>query len=180
MQLGFRPSKADADVWMREKDDHYEDVAVYVLANMDHAELRHAIMYKALDLYAFDDNSRDWHEEIFELYDGFRQQAIVANQENIKSRIPGTKPTLDLKEYAGRYHHEMLGNITVKVLEDKLELDANGFLKLSASHWHYDTFQSDNNNRYRAKWMVSFNLDESGKIEELVLNGDRWKKVVDN
>ena len=86
----------------------------------------------------------------------------------------------DLKEYAGRYHHEMLGNITVKVLEDKLELDANGFLKLSASHWHYDTFQSDNNNRYRAKWMVSFHLNESGKIEELVLNGDRWKKVADN
>ena len=27
--LGFRPSKADPDLWMREADDHYEYVAVY-------------------------------------------------------------------------------------------------------------------------------------------------------
>lgn len=157
-----------------------KNVAVYVLANMDHAELRHAIMYKALDLYAFNDDSRDWHEEVFTLYRGFRQQAIVANKEQIESRIPDTKPTLNLKEYAGQYKHEMLGNISVKVVEDKLELDCNNFLNLSTSHWHLDSFQSDKSNRFKAKIMINFNLNQSGKIEELLLFDNQFKKVAIN
>ena len=28
--IGFTPSKADSDVWMRKKNDHYEYIAVYV------------------------------------------------------------------------------------------------------------------------------------------------------
>ena len=29
-EMGFKPSKADSDIWMRERDGHYEYVAVYV------------------------------------------------------------------------------------------------------------------------------------------------------
>ena len=28
--MGFRPSKADHDLWLRPKDDHYEYIATYV------------------------------------------------------------------------------------------------------------------------------------------------------
>ena len=42
-----------------------KNIAVYVFGNMDHAELRHAIMYKAFDLFAFNNNSFDWHKEVF-------------------------------------------------------------------------------------------------------------------
>ena len=28
--MGFKPSKADADIWMRKQGDHYEYIAVYV------------------------------------------------------------------------------------------------------------------------------------------------------
>ena len=52
-----------------------KDIAVYVFANLDHAELRHAIMYKAIDLYAFDDDGRDWHKEIYDLYSGLKKEA---------------------------------------------------------------------------------------------------------
>ncbi len=156
---------------------HDKNVAVYVFANMDHAELRHAIMYKALDLYAFNDDSRKWHEEVFSLYDGFRQEAIKANQEQKESRVPDTKPTLDLKEYAGDYKNEMLGNVHVEVVDDRLELNCNDFLKLRTSHWHYDSFKSDKDNRYKAKLMINFKLDQSGKIDELVLFDNTFKKT---
>ncbi len=154
-----------------------KNVAVYVLANLDHAELRHAIMYKALDLYAFDNDSRDWHKEIFALYDGFRQKAIKENKALQEKRVANTKPSLDLKEYAGEYQHEMLGKITVKVNDNKLELSCNNFFKLNASHWHYDSFLSDKKNRYHAKVMINFNLDQLGKIKELILFENRFKKV---
>jgi CubicO group peptidase (beta-lactamase class C family) len=103
-----------------------KNVAVYVFANMDHAELRHAILYKAMDLYAFNDDSRDWHKEVFELYDGFKKQAIEAAKAEEENRVPDTNPSLDLSEYAGEYQHEMLGTIIVETSTDGLTLDING------------------------------------------------------
>src|SRR4051812_17482775 len=35
-------------------------LGVYVFGNLDHAELRHALIYKVFDLFGFNDNSRDW------------------------------------------------------------------------------------------------------------------------
>ena len=45
-----------------------KNIGLQVFANMDGAELRHALVYKIFDLLLFDDNSRDWNSEVFELY----------------------------------------------------------------------------------------------------------------
>ena len=156
---------------------HDKNVAVYVFANMDHAELRHAIMYKALDLYAFDEDTYDWHGEVYALYDGFRKQAIQANKKQKESRILDTSPTLELGAYTGDYQHKMLGNINVKVVNNKLELNTNDFINFSASHWHFDTFQSDKSNRHRMKVLFNFKISQSGKIDELLMLGHSFKKI---
>ena len=57
---------------------HDTGTAVYVLANRDHAELRHAILYKAMDLWAFNDPERPWHREIFKLYAKSRERQETA------------------------------------------------------------------------------------------------------
>ena len=49
-----------------------ENLAVYILGNRDHAEVRHALMYRALDLFddnLADDERRDWNREIKDLFD---------------------------------------------------------------------------------------------------------------
>lgn len=158
---------------------HDKNMAVYVFANMDHAELRHAIMYKAFDLYAFDDNTSNWHEEVYSLYNGFRDEAIIANKKQQDSRIPNTSPTLELEAYAGVYSHEMLGNINVSVNKDKLELNANDFFKLNTSHWHFDTFQSDKNNRYKMRVLFNFKINSSGEVDELIFLGNSFVKTAD-
>ncbi|NOT47100.1 MAG: beta-lactamase family protein, partial [Acidobacteria bacterium] len=45
---------------------------IYIFGNIDHAEVRHALMYKAFDLFAFGDNGRDWSTEAKTLYDGLK------------------------------------------------------------------------------------------------------------
>src|SRR5262252_1566520 len=49
---------------------------VYVLANTDHAELRHALLYEAFDLWA-GNPPRDWSKELFAL---FHPPAMLASQ----------------------------------------------------------------------------------------------------
>ena len=156
---------------------HDKNIAVYVFANMDHAELRHAIMYKAFDLYAFDDDTFDWHEKVFTLYEDYRNQGIQANKMQKQSRIPNTNPTLELEEYTGDYKHKMLGNINVTKVNNKLELNSNNFFKLNATHWHFDTFQSDKNNRYKMKVLFNFKINKSGKIDQLLIFGNSFYKV---
>ena len=45
-----------------------ERLGVYVLANLDHAELRHALMYTVFDRYAGKPSDRDWSAEFQKLY----------------------------------------------------------------------------------------------------------------
>ncbi len=156
---------------------HDKNIAVYVFANLDHAELRHAILYKAFDLFAFDDNTFNWHKEVFTLYEGFRSEAIQANRNQIEARVLNTKTTLKLEKYQGDYKNEMLGNINVKVVNNELELNCNDFLNLTASHWHYDSFLSEKNNRFKMKILFNFQINQLGNIEELVFLGNKFTKI---
>ena len=78
---------------------HEKNTAVYVFSNLDHAELRHAILYKAMDLYAFGEEGRDWHSEVFDLYSGFREMSKKALETRNSSRVMNTKPSVSLTSF---------------------------------------------------------------------------------
>jgi len=155
---------------------HDHDMAVYVFANLDHAELRHAILYKAIDLYVFDDDSRDWHEETFKLYSGFREGAIRAVKKRDEERVLGTNPSLALEEYTGTYRHEMLGSVNVSLEEGQLHFDLNDYRFYKTEHWHYDTFISNKDPQFRSKVLISFNLNTSGNVMDLTVFGQQFIK----
>ena len=155
---------------------HDKDVAVYIFANLDHAELRHAIMYKAMDLYAFNDDNRDWHKEIFKLYDGFRENAKEAKKKRNEGRIMETSPSLTLDQYSGTYQNEMLGVVNVSVVNGQLQIDVNNHLNYKMEHWHYNTFITNKDPNWRFETLINFNLNTSGKIGELEVFGEKFTK----
>jgi hypothetical protein len=84
---------------------------VYVLANTDHAELRHALMYEAFDVWS-GNPPRDWSKELFAL---FHPPAMLASQvrANEGTRAPAP-PSLALDKYAATYVDSAYGAIEVK------------------------------------------------------------------
>jgi CubicO group peptidase (beta-lactamase class C family) len=84
---------------------------VYVLANTDHAEVRHALMYKVLDMYAGNPD-RDWSRELNAL---FHPPAMLASQGRAgdATRVPAP-PSLALEKYAATYVDSAYGTIEVK------------------------------------------------------------------
>ncbi|NAY92771.1 serine hydrolase [Muricauda sp. JGD-17] len=154
-----------------------KDVAVYVFANLDHAELRHAIMYKAMDLFAFDDNSRDWHKEIFDLYVDFREQQEEDLKKSKAERAAGTSTTLPMKAYEGTYEHPMLGQVNVKISNRGLDIDFNNFKKLSTYHWHYNAFKSTKENPFHAVMDFNFQITTSGKVASMETFGETFVKT---
>jgi len=156
---------------------HDQDIAVYVFANLDHAELRHAIMYKAIDLYAFNDDKRDWHKEIFKLYSGFRENTKEAITNRAKERVLETSTSLSLNQYSGTFQNEMLGIVNVALVNGQLQIDFNNYLNFKMEHWHYNTFITKKTpNGGLDKLLISFNLKASGKIEYLKAFGEKFIK----
>lgn len=156
---------------------HDTKTAVYVLANRDHAELRHAILYKAMDLWAFDDGDRDWHQEIFGLYEKSRIERETALKKFNESRIEGTSTSLPLKAFAGRFAHPMLGEATVSVTDSGLEVNFNGFVAFHTRHWHYNSFISDKENKLQSRQLFTFEVGADGAISKLGAFGEFFNKL---
>ncbi|WP_222983178.1 serine hydrolase [Flagellimonas meishanensis] len=154
-----------------------KDLAVYVFANLDHAELRHAIMYKAMDLFAFNDDSRDWHKEIFDLYAGFREKQVEDLKKSKAERVSGTSTTLPLQAYEGTYEHSMLGQVHIRSSNNGFDMDFNNFFKLSAYHWHYNAFKSTKANPFHAVMDFNFQIGTSGKVASLEIFGETFVKT---
>ena len=150
--------------------------AVYALVNLDHAELRHAILYKAMDLWAVKNGDRDWHKEVFALYGNLRAEAEKKEREFLQGRIPDTQPTLPLSSYTGIYFHPMLGKARVRLSEGSLLVEFNEFAEFRLDHWHLDTFRSDRQNRTATRVTAQFHLGVDGKPQHLETFGNTFSK----
>ena len=156
---------------------HEKDVAVYVFANMDHAELRHAILYQAMDLFAFDDDGSQWHPKILELYNERKENAKKGLAKQEDKRVQNTKPSLDITSYTGQYEHPLCGTLSITENDSGLHLNFNDFESIQAEHWHYDTFRTITNKRWANPIMLTFHINSKTEVETLGFLGYTFTKI---
>ncbi|MGH7483486.1 MAG: serine hydrolase [Longimicrobiales bacterium] len=152
-----------------------EDLGVYVLANRDHTELRHALMYRVFDLYD-DEAPRNWSAALDSLYDAIAARRDSARAEDAAGRIEGTEPSLPLERYAGTYADPLRGTVVVTAAGDALRL-RYGLLEGPLEHWHVDTFRVVWDDAWRGDRFVSFVLDEDGDVEALRMGSARFERA---
>jgi CubicO group peptidase (beta-lactamase class C family) len=154
-------------------------MGVYVLANLDHAELRHALMYRAFDALGVPPAAgppRDWSAELLRLYGGLRTQAAAAGRQQEQRRTPGTRPSLALERYAGSYTDPTFGTVAVAPRGGALRLTFGRARVADLEHWQYDTF--------RARWadprqdpsLVVFQPDGAGGVAGLRVFGVQFPR----
>jgi CubicO group peptidase (beta-lactamase class C family) len=141
-------------------------LGVYVLANLDHAELRHALMYRVFDMYS-GNVPRDWSKELLALYSGLERQADSARRDQIQRRVADTRPSLPLDRYAGTYTNQTYGNVVVSVRNDGLHLVFGRGRAGTLTHWHYDTFQAKWDDVRRDPSLVVFAPDGAGGVSSV-------------
>lgn len=153
-----------------------EELGVYVLGNLDHVEVRHALMYRVFDLFGTGE-PRDWSADLKELYDGLAEQAEASRAERQASRVQGTEPTHFLEAYAGSYHDPLFGSVQVTEGDGGLHLTYGPGLQGPMSHWHYDTFEVDWEAAWRGTARASFETGSDGSIRAVVLGSSRFARV---
>jgi CubicO group peptidase (beta-lactamase class C family) len=151
-------------------------LGVFVLANLDHAELRHALMYKVFDLY-LGRPPRDWSGDMRALYGGIAAEAAARQKKALGERVAGTKPTLGLDRYAGTYRDPLLGEVVVALRDGRLHARYGTGFAGPLEHWHYDTFRAVWDARWRGTTMATFTLDARGRVASLTTPQGTFKRA---
>ncbi len=140
-------------------------VGVYVFGNLDHAEFRHALLWKALDL-STGAPERDWNGEILRVYGDVKASALGRQAAENSKRITGTKPSQALAAYAGTYHHPTWGDATVALANGALlfRLGPAAEMRGPMQHWHYDTFRTRLGTGIDGWQTLTFGTDKEGNI----------------
>jgi len=146
-----------------------EGVGVYVLGNRDHAEVRHALMYRVFDLYDAEP-ARDWSVELKELYDGLAADGRTRRETRLARRVEGTSPGLPLSSYAGTYSDKLYGSVTVTEKNGELIMEA-GLRTGAMTHWHHETFRVTWDAKWRGFALPTFRLGGDGTATAIVMNG---------
>ena len=148
-------------------------VGVYVLGNLDHIELRHALMYQAFDLYGAGP-LRDWSADL---------KALFASKRPPKPATPAAahvataRPSLPLDKYAGTYVDSAYGNIVMTAAAGALSAR---FEKLDIGvldHWEYDVFRSRPKTPLDDPTSLSFQLDGSGGVASVRVFGTTFLRT---
>lgn len=178
-----------------------EELGVVVLANLDHAELRHALLWKAVDLFTgrsagagaqsgiepqpgADSGAdpgaggpRDWSAEVRQLYAERERRAAEAEAARDERRVEGASPSLALEGYAGSYAHPLYDRVEVRRDGAGLRLVAGPRRTADLEHWHFDTFRARWDREWQGSTLVTFGLDETGAPGRLWLMGLAFERV---
>jgi CubicO group peptidase (beta-lactamase class C family) len=152
-----------------------ERLGVYALGNADHAEFRHALMYKAFDLFAGTDGlpSRDWSAEFLKLYADLARREDSSRTAQDARRVVGTHPSLPLERYAGTYTHPAWGDLVLKLDGGALHVSIGAGAGNTGvlEHWNYDTFRVKLGDGRGGSHSLTFELDPAGNAASVMLDG---------
>lgn len=145
-------------------------LGVYVLANLDHAELRHALMYRVFDMYS-GGVKRDWSAELKTLYAGLEQQGRQARADFMASRVTGTSPSAPLARYVGTYVDSLYGELRITSASDGLRVAFGKGFSGRLEHFHYDTFLARWDDPRSDPTPITFSFDARGTPRVVEMRG---------
>lgn len=157
-------------------------LGVYIFGNVDHAEVRHALIYKVFDTFGFDDpNGRDWSKDFKALYDGIEANAERQTAAQLAANLKDTKPSRPLEAYVGRYRDQFVGTVEVKLVAGKLRFHISEKSAAELAHRHLDSFHVRWDQKWRGVTIASFELSPvNGDVTGINLAGSTFRKLPPN
>lgn len=147
-----------------------EGLGVYVFANTDHVEVRHALMLRVFDLF-LGGPVRDWSTELQKLYRDRRARSDSVRRVTEAKRIRGTRPSVPLDRYAGTYADSLFGKVVITAAGGKLRARMTSQLSGDVDHWQYDTFRIRWDRSWEGTDYMTFTIGEGGRPATLLLSG---------
>jgi CubicO group peptidase (beta-lactamase class C family) len=90
-------------------------------------------------------------------------------------RVPNTKPSHAIADYAGAYEHPAYGLLKVNLKDGGLQLDFHKIV-LPLRHFHYDRFDTPDDEQY-GKTSLNFLTNPQGDVDKVVTSVDEAEAV---
>jgi len=156
------------------RDEHF---GIAVLGNLDHAEVRHALMLSAFDLFLDGAVNRDWNDELRTFYGDLRQKGEDQIAAEEAKRVPNAPPAHPLEAYVGRYTDPLYGEARIEADGEGSLLVHSGIYTARAEPWSYETFRAAWEPKLYGKSWLTFTAGADGSVTAVEIDGIRFKRV---
>ena len=152
-----------------------EKLGVIVFIIGDHcASLYNTVSYNVYErLLGLDQTP--WSERLVELRLKGKKAGTEARAKAGGDRVPNTKPSHALADYAGDFEHPAYGVLKVEMKDGGLHMDFHK-IRLPLSHFHYDRFETPNDETY-GRTAINFQTNPQGDIDKAVVSLDEAEVV---
>ena len=147
-----------------------DNIGVIVLVIGDHvAPLYNGLTY---DIYErlLGLSLTPWSERLNEIRLKNKAAGTKARAVADVGRVPDTKPSHPLDDYAGEFIHPAYGVVTVAHGDKGLSFDFHG-IKMPLSHFHYDRFDTPDDEE-DGKFSLNFRTNPMGEIDSVEISLD--------
>jgi len=153
-----------------------ERLGVFVLGNLDHAELRHAVLFQVLDLFGMRKiPTRDWHADVLKLYRQLEDKSRSEPKPQV--RLDGRQ----LDRYCGIYEDPLNGRVEVtRFREGGLAIQLSNQLTMQVHPVGENTFEGEYADYpWFGTRQVGFRRRAaSGRVISLSLGPQIWRRKI--
>ncbi len=150
-------------------------ISVIVGAIGDHcAELIDIITYNTYERL-LDLEQTPWSDRWLDIRLKAKQANIEARGKAGTDRTLGTTPSHSLADYVGEYAHPVYGILKIAMKDNNLQFNF-GKINLSLNHFHYDRFDTPNDERY-GKRSVNFLTNPQGDIDQAAMSISETEEI---
>jgi CubicO group peptidase (beta-lactamase class C family) len=143
-----------------------EKLAVFIVHNSQPAGSIRSVMALSIIDRLLDLTRTNWSERYMNLY--LKDKAdLVKYKDSLKATaVKNTIPSHALKDFAGKYHNPVYGEISIELQNNQLSMV---FRKQRSMllHFHYDQFITDEQMNGNPDFRLKFLTDNKGEIERI-------------
>jgi CubicO group peptidase (beta-lactamase class C family) len=152
-----------------------DKIGVIVLVISDHsAPLYNIVSYNVFERMLGMDQT-PWSERQLKMRLANKKAGTEARAKAGADRVPNTKPSHALADYAAEYENPGYGIVKISQKSDGLQFDFHDF-HFPLSHFHYDRFDTPDDEQY-GKFSVNFHTNPQGDVDNAVMSLDQAEVV---
>jgi len=116
-----------------------------------------------------------WSERRLKIRLANKKAGTEARAKAGSDRVPDTKPSHALADYAAEYENPAYGIVKIGLKADRLDFTFHAF-QFPLGHFHYDRFDTPDDEQY-GKFSVNFRTNPQGDIGEAMMSLDEAEVV---
>jgi hypothetical protein len=152
-----------------------DKIGVIVLVISDHsAPLYNIVGYNIYERLLGMDQT-PWSERQLKMRLANKKAGTEARAKAGGDRVPNTKPSHALPDYAAEYESPAYGVVKISQKSDALQFDFHDF-HFPLSHFHYDRFDTPDDEQY-GKFSVNFRTNPQGDVDNAVISLDQAEVI---